>query len=599
MKEAQKQIRIAVIDRDKCNPEKTLYACMKTCPVNRTGKKCIIIDELSEKRQPVISETLCIGCKICEKMCSLKAISIVNLTAKLDNPIHQFSENSFRLYKLPLPRAGSVVGLIGRNGIGKSTALKLLTAQIIPNLADFESDSAPSFEKVIQYFKGKELQRFFELLSKQGISFSYKPQNIDRIPEQFNGKVQELLARVDAKDKLEEIARELELTDILNHSIKQVSGGELQRIAIAACLLNDADFYFFDEPTSYLDVSQRLKVSRIIRKLAEEKNKAVMIVEHDLAVLDYLSDYIHILFGEKGVYGVVSEPRSVLNGINEYLEGYLKAENIRFRDKQLQFHVSAVKKSTKRTPLLLYPALQKTFESFKLESDAGEFRRGEVLGVLGPNAIGKTTFVKMLVGALKPDNNELDMYLKVSYKPQYLKAEFKGTVQELLSIEKINNELFKNEVDRRLHISNLLEKNVQKLSGGELQKLALSLALCKESDLILLDEPSAFIDVEDRLQAAEAIRSIVDIGAKACLVVDHDILFQDSVSDRLIVFEGIPGKSGKALAPMEMEQGMNHFLKSLNITYRRDPQTGRPRANKPNSVKDEEQKKKNQYYYSR
>lgn len=596
-KEQERQIRIAVVDKDQCNPQKTQYACMKACPVNRSGKECIIIDEDSDEKQPIISEALCIGCMLCAKACTLNALSIVNLTAKLDNPIHQFSANSFRLYKLPLPKQGSVVGLIGRNGIGKTTALKLLTAQTIPNLGEFEEEA--SFENVINYFKGKELQGFFESLSKKGITYSYKPQNVDLIQEQFKEKVKDLLKKVDENNKLEEIASELELTEILNHSIKDVSGGELQRIAIAACLLKKADFLFIDEPSSYLDVSQRLKVSKIIRKFAEEKEKAVMVVEHDLAVLDYLSDYIHILFGEQAVYGVVSEPRSVLNGINEYLEGFLKAENIRFREKQLQFAVSSAQKSSKRPLLISYPSLKKSFKSFSLSSEEGEFRKGEVLGVLGPNATGKTTFVKMLAGVLKPDNTKLNLKLKVSYKPQYLKPDFDGTVQELLSKEKIDKELFKNEVDRRLKISNLLEKNVKKLSGGELQKVALASALCRKADILLMDEPSAFIDVEDRLQAADAIRSVVDITEKACLVVDHDILFQDYVSDRLIVFEGSPGKQGRALQPMEMQEGMNHFLKTMNITYRRDGATGRPRANKPDSVKDQEQKKKGQYYYSK
>ena len=106
------------------------------------------------------------------------------------------------------------------------------------------------------------------------------------------------------------------------------------------------------------------------------------------------------------------------------------------------------------------------------------------------------------------------------------------------------------------------------------------------------------IDVEDRLRVADAIKSVVDVREKIAMVVDHDILFQDYVSDRLMVFEGEPGRKGLGKAPVAMHEGMNSFLKSMGTSFRRDTATGRPRANKENSVKDKEQKKKGEYYYA-
>ncbi|NJE27135.1 ATP-binding cassette domain-containing protein, partial [Thermococcus sp. MV5] len=137
-------------------------------------------------------------------------------------------------------------------------------------------------------------------------------------------------------------------------NIDQLSGGELQRVAIAAALLRNAHFYFFDEPSSYLDIRQRLKVARIIRKLANS-GKAVLTVEHDLAVLDYLSDIIHVVYGKPGAYGIFAQPKGTRNGINEFLRGYLRDENVRFRPYEIHFTKSSERQSQASEILVEYP----------------------------------------------------------------------------------------------------------------------------------------------------------------------------------------------------------------------------------------------------
>ncbi len=584
--------RIAVIDREKCiNGEGCPFLCSSICPVNRTGKECIT---LGEDNKPTISEELCIACGICQKKCPASCIAIINLASeKHAVPLHQFGENTFRLYGLPSPKKNAVIGLLGKNGIGKTTVLNILSGNIVPNLGQF--NEKPAYSKVIQFFKGKEEQAFFTALSAGELKLSYKPQNVDAIVEKFKGKVEKLLQKVDEKDKLQELTKQLEIDSILQHSISKVSGGELQRIAIAACLLKDADIYFLDEPSSYLDVRQRLRIAKLIRELASS-NKQVVIVEHDLAVLDYLSDYIYVLYGEPAVYGIVGNPKSTLNGINEFLDGFLRDENVRFREKELHFSVRAAAKKSKRAAALQYPALKKTLGEFHLETEPGELRKGEVVGVLGPNAIGKTTMVKMFASELKPDNTALDFSLKIAYKPQYIKPKKDMLVKELFSTN-IDTSLFELEIERRLKVKPLFEHKLSELSGGELQKVSIAYNLAIESDLVLLVEPSAFIDVEDRLRVADAIKSIVDVKEKIAMVVDHDILFQDYVSDSLIVFSGEPAEKGFASKPLPKEDGMNAFLREMGITFRRDPSTGRPRANKPDSQKDKEQKKQGKYYY--
>ncbi|NJE10381.1 ribosome biogenesis/translation initiation ATPase RLI [Thermococcus sp. MAR1] len=588
-------MRIAVIDYDKCNPDKCgNFLCERVCPVNRMGGEAIIIDE--ENYRPVIQEASCTGCGICVHKCPFNSITIVNLPKELEEGcVHRYGVNAFVLYRLPVVKDGMVVGILGPNGTGKTTAVKVLSGQIVPNLCGDNED----WDAVIRTFRGNELQNYFERLKNGEIRPVVKPQYVDLIPKAVKGKVRDLLKRADENGRFDEVVEELELENILDREIKQLSGGELQRVAIAAAMLRNAHFYFFDEPSSYLDIRQRLRVARIIRKLADS-GKAVLTVEHDLAILDYMSDIIHVVYGKPGAYGIFSQPKSTRNGINEFLRGYLRDENVRFRPYEVSFTKKSERKSQEGEILVEYPRLVKDYGAFRLEAEPGTLYVGEVVGIVGPNGIGKTTFVKMLAGVEKPTEGEVDWTLTVSYKPQYIKVDYEGTVFELLSkinSGKLMNSFYKSELLNPLGIPELYDKKVNELSGGELQRVAITACLIRDADLYLLDEPSAHLDVEQRLAVSKAIRSLMAKNEKTALIVEHDVMMVDYLSDRLIVFEGTPGKSGKALPPMGMREGMNRFLASVGITFRRDPETGRPRANKEGSVKDREQKERGEYYY--
>lgn len=143
-----------------------------------------------------------------------------------------------------------------------------------------------------------------------------------------------------------------------------------------------------------------------------------------------------------------------------------------------------------------------------------------------------------------------------------------------------------------------MEKKLNELSGGELQRVALTLALSREADLYLFDEPSAFLDIEQRFAFAELLRHVINESKKSAFVVDHDIVFLDSIANRLVVFDGQSSVKGHASAPMNKRAGMNSFLKLTGITIRRDKDTRRPRINKPDSALDREQKEKGEYYYT-
>ncbi|MEE9406286.1 MAG: ribosome biogenesis/translation initiation ATPase RLI [Candidatus Aenigmarchaeota archaeon] len=586
--------RIAIVDRELCKPKITGFACQKACPVNRTGKDCITVSE--EDAKVLIDEGLCIGCGICVKKCFRNALMIVNLPEKLkETPIHRYGKNMFCLFRLPIPKEGNVVGLIGENGTGKSTVLNILSGSLKPNTGLLKG---AGWENIISRFKGTELQGFMESLAASRLSAAYKPQHVDAIPKMWKGKVKDFLKKADEGNILDDVVKRLGIEEMMGKGISQLSGGELQLLAIAATFLKKRDFYFFDEPSSYLDVRERLKVAREIRKLSEKAK--VLVVEHDLSVADYLADITHILYGKAGAFGIVSKPYGVRIGINTYLEGYIREENMRFRDEPIVFQKTA-KRFEKTHLFLQFPAFSKKFRDFSLETEGGNLYKGEVIGILGPNATGKSTFMKMLVGKEKPDKGEALSGLKLAYKPQrlMLSEDEKGmTVGDYLGSRGIKMGTESKRLIEFLRMGKRMERKMGNLSGGELQTVLIISVLLQEKDIMLLDEPSAFLDVEQRLRVAKALKSQVEEMDIPCFVVDHDILFIDVLSDRIMVFAGEQGVSGKASAPTSLKDGMNSFLKSLGVTFRRDPQTGRPRANKPNSQKDKDQKEKGKYYYA-
>ncbi len=591
-------MRIAVIDRSKCKPDKCGYLCIKYCPLIKNNIEVI---KIGPDKKPIIDENLCIGCGICVKKCPFKAIEIVNLPEELkEDPVFQYGPNAFRIYRLPIPKFGNIIGIIGPNGIGKSTAIKILAGLLKPNFGKFDGISE---KEIIKRFRGTELQTYFEKLYNKELKISYKPQDILLIAKLFKGKtVKELLLNVTKdENRIREIAEKLNISHILDRNVENLSGGELQRVALAALFLKQANVFLIDEPTAFLDIKERLNLATFLNNFKSE-DKVILLVEHDLIFLDYTTDFVHIVYGKPKVYGIFSLLRSTKDGINEYLEGYLREENVRIRDRKIIFEVKAPERPEYKEKIISWTKLMKKLDGFTLEVEEGYIGKGEIVGVVGPNGIGKTTFAKILAGILKPDEGEISKEIEISYKPQYIELTEEQkwiTVQEFL--RKINpryrSEEYLINLIRPLGVDLLFERYLGELSGGELQAVFTVGCLLKEADLYVIDEPTAFLDVEQRINLSKAIRDFIKTKEKSAFVIDHDILFIDYISDSLIVFRGEPGKYGKAIGPLSMKEGMNLFLKDLGITFRRDPETKRPRANKPGSVLDRQQKAKGEYYY--
>ncbi|KAJ1600177.1 hypothetical protein NDA14_003103 [Ustilago hordei] len=393
----EKETRIAIVNSDKCKPKKCRQECKKSCPVVRMGRLCIEVTPTS--KIAFISESLCIGCGICPKKCPFDAINIIKLPTNLENETtHRYSANSFKLHRLPTPRAGQVLGLVGTNGIGKSTALKILAGKQKPNLGRY--DDPPDWQEILKYFRGSELQNFFTKVLEDNIKALIKPQYVDHIPRAIKGKasVTQLLDGKLEKDNKQMVIDMLDLKEVLERDVQQLSASQ--------CRPNDS--------LPSLD-----------------SNTYVIAVEHDLSVLDYLSDFICCLYGVPSVYGVVTVPSPVRDGINIFLDGYIPAENMRFREESLSFKISetAEDEVLDRTPKYVCPPMTKTLGNFSLNIEGGEFSDSEIIVFLGENGTGKTTFVKML-GKLEPDPGaKKPPQLNVSMKPQTIAPKFQDPLR--------------------------------------------------------------------------------------------------------------------------------------------------------------------------
>ncbi len=584
-------MRIAVLKKESCRSKKCGTECLRFCPPVRTGDETIVI---GANGKPVISEELCVGCGICIKKCPFDAIAIVNLPEELEQPTHRYGVNGFALYGLAIPHGGRVTGILGPNGIGKTTITNILTGEIKPN---FGQDHV-SEEEILEHYSGTEVHDYLKNVYDGKLRTASKPQNVDLIPRAYAGKVADLIEKADERGISRTLFDQLELENVEEREVRHLSGGELQRLAIAATIARDADFYFFDELTPYLDIYQRVNVARTIRELA--KRKPVLVVEHDLAILDLLAEVMYIAYGEPGTYGVITNPKGVRVGINEYLAGYLREENVRIRADAIKFELHAPRLDTDTRILAHVGHLKKSYNSFKFEATGGELTKG-VIGIMGANGTGKTTFVKLLAGVIEPDEGSVDVEVKTSYKPQYVTRngnadESVGSLLQSIT-DSYDSSYYRTEILKPLQLERILDRSLEKLSGGELQRVAIAACLSRNADLFMLDEPSAHLDVEQRALATSLIRRFTENKKAGTLLVDHDIYMIDLASERLMVFTGKPGANGKAEGPFDMHNGMNRFLKHIGITFRRDEDTHRPRVNKMGSKLDRRQREDGEYYY--
>lgn len=243
--------------------------------------------------------------------------------------------------------------------------------------------------------------------------------------------------------------------------------------------------------------------------------------------------------------------------------------------------------------------MTKTYESFRLTVEEGSVRMGEVIGIIGPNGIGKSTFIRLLAGLEPDDSGNKIEYRSLSYKPQHPEPrdEIVGDALRKAAGKDFETDLYRAEILKPFGLERLLERSMTELSGGELQRVVVAEALSREAEIYLLDEPSAFLDVEERYVVARLLKRLAREKGAYIFLVEHDLMVVDFAATRLMVFTGQPGISGHALPPMNMREGFNKFLSELGITFRCDRKSNRPRVNKPESRLDRLQKEMGEYYY--
>lgn len=602
-------VRIAIVDRNRCKPNKCNRECLNSCPVNRQGKQCIEIADIEDgpkkKKMAQISTSLCIGCGICPKVCPFNAIQIVNLPSEIESDlIHSYGENSFKLYRFPIPKKGKVVGFIGQNGIGKSTILSLLSGKVRPN---FGSEPLEDTE-ILKKFRGSELHPYLQNIYRDDLTIKIKVQHVDKLLKQLRRKedkstVQDVMTKYydETNSFHQSVMTRLGLDALANSVVTNLSGGELQRLICATTLLSDVDVYVFDEPSNFLDIHYRMVMAELISELVNE-DRYVFLVEHDMTILDYACDSLHIIYGQPGAYGVVSSLQSTASGINSYFEGYISSDNVRFRPEPYVFKdqlTLEVENQIDQQLKYTYDTFEIEYDNFRLRADAGEVSDSSLIVMAGRNGMGKTTFLNYI-------NSEYSDLI-ISYKPQYLSNIENQTVRSYLNFKNsyASDPVFRTDVLNALEVGLLFDRQLKKLSGGELQRVAIVKALATPANLYLIDEPSASLDVEQRVQVTKAIKRFTAHYKKTVFVVEHDIMMAMSMgmeaTSRIIVFgdeSDTDIRTARAQTPLKFGNGINEFLKELNITFRTSKysRTIRPRINKIGSSRDSDQKSRGVYY---
>ncbi|MFH1200605.1 MAG: ATP-binding cassette domain-containing protein, partial [Candidatus Micrarchaeota archaeon] len=558
--------RIAVVDERLCFPLKCNLECVRGCPINRVGKDCLYVydkvrgkpksdgtaqapvhvtkrEYTKEERQNGLAEVdpvLCTGCGICPKVCPFHAITIINIAeAKPEDLVFSYGFNSFGLYRLALPKTG-LIAIVGENGCGKSTNVKLLAGILEP-----------------QRKPSKEIEEYFA--AGRG-SFVVKPQELS-VPKETK-TVGRLLEGIDEAGRLAGLAKLFDLEALLERKLEQLSGGELQRVVIAAALARERETYFLDEPFSFLDYAYRIRLTEYLKENFMEKR--VLLVDHDLSLLSYAASQAYILYGRESAYGIVSQVYATDRAINMFLEGFIAPENVKFRQNAISYKAYA--EGEQKQPLYEIPEMEVRRGTFKANNESAfSLMAGEIVGVAGPNGIGKSAICTEIFEKSAG---------KAAMKPQLIERQNKAVGESLAG-----GDLFSDAAVKAMGLRRLEFLKESDLSGGQLQRLKVFECLAQDKPLYILDEPTNMLDAAARITLSKVLRDRAT-GQHAVLVVDHDLEFLYNTADRMVVMEGTPAVQGRIAGVFPKDEGIQMLMKQFGLSYRRDVDTKRLKLNK-------------------
>lgn len=573
--------RVPIIDASRCQPNKCNFECGLACPVNKRGTKCVELVDIEDigntRRIARVNESVCIGCGLCassaKKGCPFDAVKMVQIPNELEGEqVHRYGENGFRLYRLPRLRQNTVIGILGRNGIGKSTLVAILKGNIVPPCGSVKSPETCAM------LEGISVGRLTTFVKEQKIiEFAKKNRTM-----RFNFDLSPLGAFLD-------------MHELDGKTPREMSGGQVQRLMCFLALTSSSDILVFDEPMNHLDVHMRLRMAEAIRSVSH--NRTVIVIEHDLTMLDYLADTVHILYGTPGAFGVVSHPMTASHAIRAVFEGYIKVDNMRFRDHIISLSGLDLNEQTELedcAPISL-PKTIVHAGSFSCTFLGGFVpSRAALVVIIGENGTGKTTLVKHFASTLGSS---------IAIMEQLSSSSSDDTlVMDALHNTGTIDSAFRSDILRPLGVEPLFNRHIRELSGGELQRVRITQCLLKDAEITLLDEPSSHLDIEQRVILAKILKRFAIHRNKLVFVVEHDMMVAVSLGaetrSHVVVFERTSALASFAQL-LPFKPGLNQFLRRANMTFRSDTQGTdhpRPRINKLGSVKDREQKASGVFY---
>ncbi|KAJ3425958.1 atp-binding cassette sub-family e member [Anaeramoeba flamelloides] len=292
------------------------------------GKKCIVKNE--ETGSIEIDLDVCVGCMICVKRCKPKALSFLNVESIFTKKIFEYATDNYWLSSIPFPQPGKILGIMGGDFLGKSTILKLLSGKLIP------TKDQKNWEKYLISNRKTGIVEYLNKIYNDEMKIRFKVQRLENYIRNFKGKIHKQFEKSGVINMKEEILTKLSITNLGSRDFTQTSANELQRIAIGLTVINECNIYIIDQPTDFLDIEARYRIAKIIRSLSKGDNY-IIVVDHDLSFLDYVSDICSFVYGVPSKHGYSSQVQPVREGINDYLQGYDNHLQYQFRSTALKF----------------------------------------------------------------------------------------------------------------------------------------------------------------------------------------------------------------------------------------------------------------------